>query len=340
MVPISPLQATSLSPPVSASHPAIAIAGPTASGKSELALGIAEEFDGEIINYDSLHLVRHLDIGTAKPSVRDRERVPHHLIDVLDPAERSSAGDYQRRARAVMSEIRERGRVPVLVGGTGLYLRALLEGLFAGPRRSDYWRERLERTAETRGRAHIHRVLERLDPDAAGRIAPRDKPKVIRAIEVRLETGKRLSEHLDQEARTPLVGFSFTLIGLDPPRQALYDRINQRVVDMWERGLPEEVRGLLASDVAPTSKAFEAIGYRHVLDYLDGKTARDEAIMLMQRDTRRYAKRQLTWFNRQHSVQWFDGFGNDEKIRKRVHQFVKHALSAHSGPPPDTASRS
>ena len=329
-----------MSLPVSAPHPAIAIAGPTASGKSELALGIAEEFEGEIINYDSLHLIRHLDIGTAKPSCRDRDRVPHHLIDVLDPEAWSSAGDYQRRARTVLSEVRERRRLPVFVGGTGLYLRALLEGLFAGPRRSDYWRKRLERTAEDRGREYIHRVLERLDPEAARRIAPQDKPKVIRGIEVRLETGRRLSEHLEQEPRTPLVGFQFTLIGLDPPRQDLYDRINQRVVEMWDRGLGEEVRGLLDSGVAPTSKAFEAIGYRHVLDYLDGKVAREEAIMLMQRDTRRYAKRQLTWFKRQHSVHWFDGFGNDEKIRKRVHQFVQPALSVQSGPLPDAACRS
>ena len=329
-----------MSLPVSARHPAIAIAGPTASGKSELALGIAEEFEGEIINYDSLHLIRHLDVGTAKPSLRDRERVPHHLIDVLDPAEWSSSGDYQRRARTVLSEIRERRRVPVLVGGTGLYLRALLEGLFTGPRRSDYWRERLESMAAARGREYIHRVLKRLDLETAGRIAPRDKPKVIRAIEVRLETGRRLSEHLEREPKTPLVGFNFTLIGLDPARQALYDRINQRVVDMWDNGLADEVRGLLTSGAAPTSKAFEAIGYRHVLDYLDGKMARDEAIMLMQRDTRRYAKRQLSWFKRQQSVHWFDGFGNDEKIRKRVHRFVQCTLSVHSGPLGQAASRS
>ena len=327
-----------MSSPVSAPHPAIAIAGPTASGKSELALGIAEEFEGEIINYDSLHLIRRFDIGTAKPSGRDR--VPHHLIDILDPEEWASAGDYQRRARTVLSEVRERRRLPIFVGGTGLYLRALLEGLFAGPRRSDYWRKRLERTAEDRGREYIHRILERLDPEAARRIAPRDKPKVIRGIEVRLETGRRLSEHLEREPKTPLVGFQFTLIGLDPPRQALYDRINQRVVEMWDRGLAEEVRGLLDSGVAATSKAFEAIGYRYVLDYLDGKIAREEAIMLMQRDTRRYAKRQLTWFKSQHSVHWFDGFGNDEKIRKRVHQFVQPALSMLSGHLPDAACRS
>jgi tRNA dimethylallyltransferase len=194
--------------------------------------------------------------------------------------------------------------------------------------------------AADRGREYIHRVLKRLDLETAGRIAPRDKPKVIRAIEVRLATGRRLSEHLEREPKTPLVGFNFTLIGLDPARHALYDRINQRVVDMWDNGLADEVRGLLTSGAAPTSKAFEAIGYRHVLDYLDGKMARDEAIMLMQRDTRRYAKRQLSWFKRQQSVHWFDGFGNDEKIRKRVHRFVQRTLSVHSGPLGQAASRS
>src|SRR5437870_5853801 len=167
-------------------HPLIAIVGPTASGKSELALFLAESFDGEIVNYDSVQIFRHLNIGTAKPSLEDRQRVPHHMIDIREPAEIFTAGDYQRESRRVLDEIRSRGRLPILVGGTGLYLRALTEGLFNGPARSTYWRNRLEMIAERKGRGYIHNLLRRLDPTAASRIAARDKPKIIRAFEVRL----------------------------------------------------------------------------------------------------------------------------------------------------------
>src|SRR5207245_3092686 len=182
-------------------HPVLAIVGPTASGKSQLALFLAERFSGEIVNYDSVQIFRHIDIGTAKPTPEERFRIPHHMIDLREPTEIFTAGDFQREARRVLYEIRERGKMPILVGGTGLYLRALTEGLFNGPARSTYWRNRLEMIAERKGRNYLHRVLSRLDPQAASRIARRDKPKVIRALEVRLQTGKALSQHLEERPR-------------------------------------------------------------------------------------------------------------------------------------------
>ena len=218
-------------------HPIVAVVGPTASGKSCLALSLAERFNGEIVNYDSVQIFRGLDIGSAKASPQERQRIPHHMIDIREPNELFTAGDYQREARSVLEDLRNRGRLPILVGGTGLYLRALTEGLFQGPTRSAHWRTRLEGVAETRGREYLHRVLQRLDPASAGRIAARDKPKIIRALEVRLETGKPLTEHLKVEPRRPLQGFSICTVGLDPPREECYRRIDARVERMFQAGL-------------------------------------------------------------------------------------------------------
>jgi tRNA dimethylallyltransferase len=308
-------------------HPLIAIVGPTASGKSELALFLAESFDGEIVNYDSVQIFRHLDIGTAKPPLDDRRRVPHHMIDIREPTEVFTAGDYQREARKVLEEIRSRGKLPILVGGTGLYLRALTEGLFNGPARSMYWRNRLEMMAERKGRGHLHRVLRRLDPAAASRIGERDKPKVIRALEVRLETGKPLSQHLDERPREPITGFKIHVVGLNPEREALYTRIDGRVSRMFEAGLVEEIRQLMAKGIPPSAKPFEAIGYRHVLADLDSCNSWEETIRIIQRDTRRYAKRQMTWFRNQSDVTWFDGPGDSDEIKNKVHQFLKPLLT-------------
>jgi tRNA dimethylallyltransferase len=304
-------------------YPVVAIVGPTASGKSELALFLAESFGGEIVNYDSVQIFRHLNIGTAKPSVQDRQRVPHHMIDIREPTESFTAGDYQREARSILEDIRNRRKLPILVGGTGLYLRALAEGLFNGPARSVYWRNRLEMIGERKGREYLHRLLERLDRQAASRIAERDKPKIIRALEVRLETGKSLSQHLNERPRQPLTGFEIHFVGLNPPREELYIRINERVRRMFEAGLVEEVRRLLASGIPPSAKPFEAIGYRHVIAEMDSSVAREETIRIIQRDTRRYAKRQMTWFRKQSEVAWFDGPGDSDEIKKKVHQCVK-----------------
>jgi tRNA dimethylallyltransferase len=305
------------------SHPLVAIVGPTASGKSDLALFLAESFGGEIVNYDSVQIFRHLNIGTAKPSSEELARALHHMIDIREPTEIYTAGDYQHDARRVLYEIRDRGRLPILVGGTGLYLRALTEGLFNGPKRSMYWRNRLEMLAERKGREHIHRLLTRLDPVASGRIAMRDKPKVIRALEVRLETGKALSEHLQERPREPLTGFDLRFVGLNPSRDELYRRIDERVRRMMERGLVDEVRGLLARGIPASAKPFEAIGYRHVIADLDSCSPEEDTIRIIQRDTRRYAKRQMTWFRRQVNVTWFDGPGSTDEIKKKVYQFVK-----------------
>jgi len=304
-------------------HPLIAIVGPTASGKSELALFLAEHLSGEIVNYDSVQIFRHIDIGTAKPSLEDRRRVPHHMIDLREPTETYTAGDYQREARQVLRKIRERGKVPILVGGTGLYLRALTEGLFNGPARSNYWRNRLEMIAERKGREHLHRLLGRLDPAAASRIAARDKPKIIRALEVRLETGEPLSKYLEERPRQPLDGFSIHFIGLNPTREELYGRINARVRQMFGAGLVQEVQQLLARGIPSSAKPFEAIGYRHVIADLDSCIREEETIRIIQRDTRHYAKRQMTWFRKQPDVTWFDGPGDSDEIKNKVYQFVK-----------------
>jgi tRNA dimethylallyltransferase len=308
-------------------YPAIAIVGPTASGKSELALFLAEQFSGEIVSYDSVQIYRGLDIGTAKPTAEERRRVPHHMIDIRDPTEIFTAGDYQREGRGVLTEIRLGRKLPILAGGTGLYLRALTEGLFNGPSRSMYWRNRLEMIAETKGRAHLHRLLSRLDPVAAVRIAVRDKPKIIRALEVRLETGKALSQHLEEKPRDPLAGFEVHFIGLNLQREELYDRINERVRMMFTQGLVREVEQLLAKGVPRSAKPFEAIGYRHVLMDLDSSIPQEDTIRIIQRDTRRYSKRQMTWFRKQPNVTWFDGPGDRNEIKNKVHQFVHNSVT-------------
>ncbi len=303
-------------------HPIIAIVGPTASGKSGLALSIAEAFHGEIINYDSVQIFRHMDIGSAKPGPEERRRVTHHMIDIREPDELFTAGDYQREARMVLKDVRDRGRIPVLVGGTGLYLRALIEGLFAGPTRSEQLRMRLESLAARRGREYLHRILKKLDQAAAQRIMVRDTRKVIRALEVRLETGKNLSEHLRIEPRQPLEGFDVHLVGLNPARAELVERINQRVVRMFEQGFVDEVRKLAGRGITSAAKPMGAIGYRHVLENL---VAPEETVEIIQRDTRRYAKRQMTWFRKLTGTAWFDGFGDDGEIQSEVHRHL-HAI--------------
>ena len=288
---------------------------------------LAAHFRGEIINYDSVQIFRGFDIGSAKPSAEERTRVPHHLIDVRDPTETFTAGDYQREARKMCGEIRDRGNTPILVGGTGLYLKALTDGLFSGPQRSAMWRSRLEAIAEKKGRERLHVILRRLDPTAAERIMPRDKPKIIRALEVRLETGRPLTQHLAEKPRDPLTGFDVHFIGLNPPREELYRRIDERVVKMFKAGLINEVRTLLDQGVPRSAKPLEAIGYSQAIDYIDSRYRRDETIRIIQRDTRRYAKRQLTWFRRQSNVKWFDGPGDSENTKQAVHQLVQQLVT-------------
>jgi len=292
------------------------VLGPTGSGKSELAIHIALAVSGEVVNCDSLQIYRRFDIGTAKLPLAERRGVPHHLIDIVDPADVFTAGAYAQAARAILSQIAQCGHVPIVVGGTGFYLRALLDGLFPGPTRDQPLRDRLDRR-ETGRPGSLHRLLSRLDPQAAARIHSNDRPKLIRALEVRLLRGKPISE-MFQEGRDPLTGFRPVKIGLSPPRDLLYERLNARAVRIFRSGLIEEVRAILASGVPPDAKPFESLGYSQALDVLQGRLTEQEAIASTQQQTRRYAKRQTTWFRKEHGVHWIEGFGDDPVIQQQI----------------------
>ena len=294
-------------------RPLVIVLGPTGSGKSGLALDIAQTFDGEIVNCDSLQLYRMFDAGTAKVPLAERRAIPHHLIDACEPDQVFTAGEYVRRARPLLREISRRGRLPVVVGGTGFYLRALLEGLFAGPERDERLRSRLA-SAEERRPGFLHRALRRFDPGSAARIHANDRNKLIRSLEVCLSAQKPMSE-LFASGREPLAGFRPVKIGLDPPRDALYRRLDERCRRMWTGQLVEEVRQILQAGVPATAKPFESIGYKEALDFLRGGLTEAEALVQMQRHTRRYAKRQMTWFRREPEVSWFVGFGDDQTTR-------------------------
>jgi len=294
----------------------VVLLGPTASGKTSLSLALAERFNGEIVSCDSVALYREFDIGTAKPTPAERASVPHHLIDVVDPTEPVTAGDYARRARETLAEIRGRQKLPIMVGGTGLYLRALLDGLFAGPHRSEELRERLRARAAERGPAHLHKILLRLDPDAAGKIHANDTPKIIRAIEVCLSAKAPMTQ-LWNESRAPLAGFRIMRLGLNPERDALYDRINQRCRQMFEQGLIEETKSLLEKYGA-SPWPLSSLGYKQAAQFLRGELTRAQALEAAQQAHRNYAKRQMTWFRREPDVRWLAGFGDDPHIAREV----------------------
>lgn len=283
--------------------PLVCVVGPTASGKSALALSLAEEAGGEIVSCDSLQVYRGLDVGSAKPTPDERARVRHHLIDVADPDEPFSAARYAELARAALADIAARGRRPLVVGGTGLYLKALLEGLFEGPARDERLRGRLERMAERYGDARLHRWLGRVDPQAAGRLQPRDRVRVVRALEVFHATGRPLSEHFRGGSRA-LAGFDVLTLVLDPPRDELRRRVEARTDAMLAHGLVDEVRGLLARGYAPHLRPLRAIGYRQALGVLEGRCGLDDARRDMVLETMRYAKRQRTWFRHQARARW------------------------------------
>ena len=294
----------------SSNHRLLAILGPTASGKSSLAISIALQVGGEIVNCDAMQMTRFLCIGTAKPTHKERSLVPHHLFDIISPDESYSAGDYMEDARRVCREIARRQKLPIVVGGSGLYLRVLLEGIFEGPGKSNELRFRLKKICKRKGCPHLHKMLMRKDPDAAGRIQQNDLTRVIRALEVVFMTGRKLSEL--QRNRKALEGFKVLKIGINVPREDLYDRINRRVERMFQSGgLLEEVETVLGMGYLSSSKGFKALGYRYAVSILNGEMTRDQAIELTQRDTRRYAKRQLTWFRREPDVVWLTGPGED-----------------------------
>jgi tRNA dimethylallyltransferase len=282
---------------------------------------MAEEFSGEIVNCDSLQIYHHFDIGTAKLSKAERQGIPHHLIDIVEPDEVFSAGEYARRARGVLSEIVQRGHLPIVAGGTGFYLRALLDGLFPGPTRDEALRARLS-ARETNRPGSLDRLLRRLDPVSARRIHPHDTHKLIRALEVCLRAKRPVSAAY-AEGRDALHGYRVLKIGLDPPREALYQRLDARCQQMFESGLVEEVRHILSLGYPPEVKPLESHGYRQALQVIRGELSLKDAIFYAQRNTRRYAKRQWTWFRQERGMEWFSGFGDDPDTQAAVVQRVR-----------------
>jgi len=321
-----PLSAPAVVGAVSGDYPLLAIVGPTAAGKSALALVLAERLAGELVNYDSVQVFRGFDIGAGKVAPEERRGIPHRLLDILEPDQVFTAGDYRQAALAVLNSVQRRQKVPILVGGTGLYLRALLLGLFEGPPRSENLRARLRELASRRGREFLHRLLKRLDPPTAARIQAPDTQKIIRAVEVCLLARQPMSRML-AGGRSGLRGFRFFKIGLNPDRARLYERINRRVEQMFASGLLEETRGQLARPDAARLKPLGALGYRQACAVLRGERSVQNAIRETQAATRQYAKRQMTWFRRETDVTWFAGFGDDPEIQRQVLDWLeRHGL--------------
>jgi tRNA dimethylallyltransferase len=316
----------------------VVVLGPTASGKTALALAIARHFGGEVVNCDSIAMYREFEIGTAKPTAAERGEIPHHLLDCVDPLADVTAGEYARQAREILREIAAREIVsqdtpsgdtllndglrlhglrlqclPIVSGGTGLYLRALLEGLFPGPPRSEELREKLRARVDDRGAAHLHRILRRLDAAAAERIHGNDVPKMIRAIEVCLAARRPMTE-LWEQGRETLQGFRILRLGLNPERESLYARINQRAARMFDQGLIEETKRLLAK-YGEKARPLASLGYKQAVQFLRGELDRKSALAAAQQAHRNYAKRQMTWFRREPNVHWLAGFGDDPAIR-------------------------
>lgn len=306
----------------------VILLGPTASGKTALSLALAQRFNGEIVSCDSVAVYRGMDLGSAKPSSAERALAPHHVIDVADPDQPMTAGDYSRAARAALRDIAARTRLPIVTGGTGLYLRALTEGLFAGPQRNEALRDRLRESATRRGSPWLHRLLSRFDPASAQRIHANDTPKLIRAIEVCLSVRRPLSHMLESEveARDPLTGFRLLRIGLNPPRMALYDRINARCDAMFAAGLLHETRTLLAR-YGPV-KALDALGYSQARSVLAGEMTEAAAIAAARQGHRNYAKRQMTWFRREPDVHWIEAFGDSPESLKSAAELILRHMGA------------
>jgi tRNA dimethylallyltransferase len=310
--------------------PLIVLAGPTASGKTALAIRLAQQFGGEIISCDSVAVYRRMEIGTAKPTHEERELIPHHLIDVAWPDEQVTAGDYSRLAREALRGISDRGHLPIVAGGTGLYLRALIDGLFPAPSARPELRERLRERAAKRGPEHLHRVLTRLDRAAAAAIHANDVPKVIRAIEVSLaaddDTRKPMTEQW-QKGRDPLTGYRILRLGLNPARPKLYERINQRAAAMFDRGLIDETWRLIER-YGRECRSLGSLGYAQAAAVLAGDMTREEAIAAAQQGHRNYAKRQMTWFRREPGMHWLEGLGGDDGAADEATRLVAEFLKA------------
>ncbi len=299
--------------------------GATAVGKSEFAVLACERFGGEIVSVDSMQVYRGLDRGTAKPDPRTLRRVPHHGIDLADPGEDFSLGDFVRHAERAIASIRGRRRLPVLVGGTGLYLRGLLKGIVEAPPRDEALRKRLRSLAERRGTLHLHRLLARVDPGAAARLRPADGQRLVRALEVYRLARRGLSDLIRESPFGP-DRFASVKIGLSIEREALYRIIDARVERFFAGGLVDEVRRLMQAGHPESGNAFKALGYRETLRHLRGGSSLEEAILLTQRNTRRYAKRQWTWFRKEEGVTWFDIDADDPDRFRRPLAHAEQAL--------------
>jgi tRNA dimethylallyltransferase len=311
-----------LTPPA---KPLIVLIGPTASGKTSLALHLAEEFSGEIVSCDSVAVYREMEIGTAKPTHDERTLIQHHMIDIVWPDEPFTAGDYSRQAREALAGITQRNHLPIVAGGTGLYLRALIDGLFPAPPPKPVHRERLRKLATTRGPAYLHRMLTRLDPTAAAAIHANDIPKVVRAIEVSIAAEEPLTQQW-QKGRDALTGYRILRLGLNPPREALYERINHRAAAMFDRGLIEETERLIAR-YGPDCRPLTSLGYAEATAVLKNQLTREQAVAQAQQGHRNYAKRQLTWFRREPNMHWLEGFGSDKIITDKVRKLVFRHLN-------------
>lgn len=295
-------------------RPIFAIAGPTASGKTALGVELATRLGGEVVNFDSVQIYREIEIATAKPSADEMRGVAHHLIDYIDPRVNYTAADWARDAAAKIDEIEGRGRVPVLVGGTGFYLRTLLHPLFESPRTDERLRERLRLLHAKRGPEHLHRILTRLDPAAAESLARRDYVRVIRAIEVFLQTGERLSVRQAELPPRPEMAGRLVLFVLDPPRDELYRLIDERTGKHYAAGLVNEVKRLRAAGIADSTNALGSHGYRRVCEFLRGERTLESAVERTKQDIRNYAKRQLTWFRAEAEARWLQGFGGQARV--------------------------
>ncbi len=313
---------TRLSPSTPSSKQIIAIVGPTASGKSDLGIEVALAIGGEIINCDSVQVYQEIEIATAKEPLAERRGVPHHLIDFVRPEINFTAGDWSRAAIGKIDEIEARKRRVLLVGGTGFYLRALRQPFFPSPPTDDELRRRLNDIRTRRGAAHLHRILTRIDPSTAKTLFSNDWPRVQRAIEVRLQTGKPMVEQLSARLDPPAIASRLRIFVLNPPRDELYRRINERTEAHFAAGLVEEVRTLLEKKVPANSNALGAHGYRRVVEFLEGRRDLESAIEQTKLDVRHYAKRQLTWFRREPGVEWVDGFGDDPSVQKLVKELI------------------
>jgi tRNA dimethylallyltransferase len=309
--------------------PLIVIAGPTGSGKTALALTLAENFSGEIISCDSVAVYRGMEIGTAKPTLAERARVPHHMIDIAWPDEPCTAGDYSRLGREAIRGIAERGRLPIVAGGTGLYLRALLDGLFPAPQRNESLRTKLRQRSQQRGATHLHNILTRLDRAAAAQIHANDTPKIVRAIEVTLAARQPITRQWES-GRDALTGFRILQLGLAPPRAELYARINHRAAMMFDSGLVEETTQLVER-YGFECRPLTSLGYAQAVAVLRNEITRDDAVTQAQQGHRNYAKRQLTWFRKDPAIQWLPGFGSEQDITATAMALVESHLAGIAG---------